>query len=241
MSETEEDPAGPTASWMLRAANRSPGGPTARLRAIERAQGIVDAARRLIDVKGSEFTTHQLVREAGIAIQTLYKYFASKDDVILAALEDMVVASCVQMEEAGAAFPDPVERLRFYVSTVVSSLDPKGTPGAGRFIAAEHWRLVQLYPEEVATATRSVADILARQLHAAERAGLLAPADIEYSAWLGNQLLLSVYHNYTFAKDHEPPEIIAEKVWLFLLGAWGGRPAVQTAPGVTTNGVATPS
>jgi TetR/AcrR family transcriptional regulator len=247
VAETEEDLDRPAASWVLRAANRSPGGPTARLRAIERAQAIVDAARRLIDVKGSEFTTHQLVREAGIAIQTLYKYFASKDDVILAALEDMVVASCVQMEEAGASFPDPVERLRFYVFNVISSLDPKGTPGAGRFIAAEHWRLVQLYPEEVATATRPVAEILARQLRAAEQAGLLAPADIDYGAWLGNQLLLSVYHNYTFAKDHEPAELIAEKVWLFLLGAWGGGPVARPpepssaeAPRAPANGVATP-
>ena len=244
MSEIAEDLDRPAASWVLRAANRSPGGPTARLRAIERAQAIVDAARRLIDVKGSEFTTHQLVREAGIAIQTLYKYFASKDDVILAALEDMVVESCVQMEERGAAFPDPVERLRFYVYNVVSSLDPKGAPGSGRFIAAEHWRLVQLYPDEVATATQSVAEILARQLHAAEQAGLLAPADIEYGAWLGNKLLLSVYHHYTFAKDHEPPEIIAEKVWMFLLGAWGGRPLVHPTPSsevpsATASGVAT--
>jgi AcrR family transcriptional regulator len=224
VSETGHERTRPASSWALRAANRAPGTATARRRAIDRAQGIVDAARRLIDLKGAEFTTHQLVREAGVAIQTLYKHFESKDAVILAALEDMVVENSHRMEEVGAEFPDPVERLRFYVFTVICSLHPD-VPNSGRFLAAEHWRLFQLYPDEVATATRSVAEILARQLRAAEAAGLLAPADIDYGAWLGNQLLLSVYHHHTFAKSDEAPDAIAERVWSFLLGAWGGRPA----------------
>jgi TetR/AcrR family transcriptional regulator len=214
----------PMSSWAQRAVNRAPGVRTAPRPAIDRAQLIVDAARRLIDDKGAEFTTHQLVQEAGVAIQTLYKHFASKDAVILAALEDMVVENSHRMEEIGARFADPVERLRFYVYTVVESLHPD-VGNSGRFIAAEHWRLFQLYPDEVTTATRSVAEILARQLRAAQEAGLLAPADVDYGAWLGNQLLLSVYHHYTFAKTQEPSDAIAERVWLFLLGAWGGRPA----------------
>ena len=39
-------------------------------------------------VKGPNFTTQELVKEAGIALQTFYRYFGSKDHLHLAVIED---------------------------------------------------------------------------------------------------------------------------------------------------------
>ena len=43
------------------------------------SKSIIDAARRLVRVKGDAFTTEELARESGIALQTFYNYFSSKD------------------------------------------------------------------------------------------------------------------------------------------------------------------
>jgi AcrR family transcriptional regulator len=65
-----------------------------RTRGVEQARSIVQAARRLIEVKGPAFTTHELVREAGIALQTFYRYFPGKDHLLLAVIEDIIDESC---------------------------------------------------------------------------------------------------------------------------------------------------
>jgi AcrR family transcriptional regulator len=210
-------------AWIERAADRAPSVQNSRLRSMQRAQQIVDAARTLITTQGSDFTTHQLVKEAGIAVQTLYKHFAGKDQVVLAVLEDMIAESVQQMEGAGAGIADPVERLRFYVSTILGSLGSQDNR-VGRFIATEHWRLVALYPDEVGRATQPVADLFQRALVDAQAAGLLDPPDAAYDAWLANELIRTVFHHYQFASTGESAEVVAERVWRFCLGAWGGRP-----------------
>jgi TetR/AcrR family transcriptional regulator len=45
-------------------------------------QGIIDAARRLIIAQGSSFTTQDLIKEAGVALQTFYRHFAGKDQLL---------------------------------------------------------------------------------------------------------------------------------------------------------------
>jgi TetR/AcrR family transcriptional regulator len=220
-------------SWVARAADRAPSVQNSRLRSMQRAQQIVDAARRLIEA-GGDFTTHQLVREAGIAIQTLYKHFASKDEVMVAVLEDVIGQSVDQLRERGAAIRDPVERLRFYVFSIIGSLDGQ----SNRFIPAEHWRLVQLYPDEVEHARQPVADLFHAALREARDQGLLAPADAEHAAAMTNQLLLAEYHAHAFARSRASTEVIATKLWAFLLPAYGGQvpraerlqPAADPAP-----------
>ncbi|SEO82438.1 TetR/AcrR family transcriptional regulator [Trujillonella endophytica] len=226
----QDEPAGPatdadeaTPAWITRAADRAPSVQNSRMRSMRRAQQIVDAARHLITTQGSDFTTHMLVKEAGIAVQTLYKHFAGKDQVVLAVLEDMIAETVQQLEVASAEIADPVERLRFYVTTILGSLGTQDSR-VGRFITTEHWRLVALYPEEIGRATQPVADLFQRALREGEDAGLLHPSDAAYDAWLTNELIRTVFHHYQFASTGEPADVVAERVWRFCLGAWGGRP-----------------
>ena len=210
---------GQPSSWVTRAADRAPSVQNSRLRSMARAQQIVDAARRLVTSEEGDFTTHQLVREAGIAIQTLYKHFPSKDHVMLAVLEDLISEASERLQGAGDAIGDPVERLRFYVFSVMSGLDR----AHNRFIPTEHWRLVQLYPDEVDRARQPIADLFTKALQDAAQQELVAPADVEEAAWFTNQLLLSTFHHHAFATTREPSDVIAARLWAFLLNAYGGR------------------
>jgi AcrR family transcriptional regulator len=221
----------PTPSWALRAAEQSPSVQRSRVRSVQRAHQIVQAARRLVATKGSSFTTQDLVKEAGIAVQTFYKHFAGKDQVILAVIEDLVLDTCTDLQQRARELPDPVARLRFYITSVVRSVGvhTHGDPGP-RFITTEHWRLHRLHPEELAHATRPFTDLLLPEIHAAMQAGLLDPPDPQYDAWLVNQLVIAVFHHYEYATFDESPEQIADRLWRFCFAALGGSAAGASRP-----------
>jgi AcrR family transcriptional regulator len=213
----------PVVSWAERAADRSPAVARSRSRSMQQMKIIVAAARRLIQHKGTSFTTQELVREAGVALQTFYRHFPGKDQLLLAVIEDMITEEAARYEEAARDMPDPVARLRHHIMAALSSLGAGGNEATGpRFITAEHWRLHQLFPQEMAHATQPFADLVARELRAAEEAGLLAPTDVERDAALVAKLVMSVYHHYAFATIEGPPEAIGEHVWTFCLGGLGG-------------------
>src|SRR5438477_13061831 len=109
-------------SWAERTADRSPAVQRSRARQIEQAQAIVTAERRLIAERGERFTTQELVKEAGVALQTFYRLFAGKDQLLLAVFEDMIAESCEQFEDAARELPDPIARLRFCVTVALQSL-----------------------------------------------------------------------------------------------------------------------
>ena len=124
--EEAADATGSSASWAERAADRAPLVRRSRDRGVQQAKSIVEAAQRLIAVNNTSFTMQQLLKEAGIALQTFYRYFEGKDQLLLAVIENMVEESCIEFKERARDLPDPVARLRSYITSVVTSLDPKG-------------------------------------------------------------------------------------------------------------------
>ncbi len=230
MKHSDDVPDLPTSSWAERAVEQSVSVQRSRVRSVQRAHQIVQAARRLTAVKGSDFTTQELVKEAGVAIQTFYKYFSSKDQVLLAVIEDLVADTCTDLKQRGRDLPDPVARLRFYVTSVVPVAAGEAQPDAGaRFITTEHWRLHRLYPQELAQATRPFTDLVEPEIRAAMQEGLLAPPDPAYDAWLVTQLLIAVFHHYEYARAADSQELIAERLWRFFYGALGGPVAAAQA------------
>ncbi len=116
-----------------RVADGSPAAQRSRARRVEQAQLIVDAGRRLIVERGDRFTTQELVKEAGVALQTFYRLFAGKDQLLLAVFEDLIAESCALYEAAALELPDPVTRLRFYVTEALRTLgegDAAVAPGS---------------------------------------------------------------------------------------------------------------
>ena len=213
----------PRDTWAERVADRSPSVQRSKERSVEQARSIVAAAVRLIESKGPSFTTQELIKEAGIALQTFYRYFPSKDALLLAVIEDVIDENCAAFREQARALSDPVERLRFYVATTVQALDAPGSRPS--FMTSEHFRLQTLYPAEVSRATQHYTDLLVEQIREAMAAGRLRPRDPEYSAWLITQLTMAVFHHYDCAGVDEPTEVIARRVWDFCLTALGGSPA----------------
>ncbi len=215
-------------TWAERAADRSPVVQRTRSRGVQQAKAIVEAARRLIGVKGPTFTTQELVKEAGIALQTFYRYFPGKDQLLLAVIEDIIDEACRDYRKRARRVADPVERLRLYV---VYAIRGAGTNGTGpSFVTTEHWRLQTMYPEEVSRATRPFTELLLADIREAVATGELKPSDPESSAWFITQLVMAVFHHYDSAGLDEPADRVAQRLWAFCLAALGGQAAQVASP-----------
>ncbi|HUC04268.1 MAG TPA: TetR/AcrR family transcriptional regulator [Acidimicrobiales bacterium] len=209
-------------SWVERAVDRSPMVQRSRDRGIAQAHVIVRAARQLIAREGSSFTTQELVKEAGVALQTFYRYFASKDQLLLAVFEDMISEFCAALGEQAAAMSDPVERLRHYVTIAVGAQSRAGGDSAGpRFITSEHWRLQQEHPEEIAVAIAPYTELLVTEIEHAVASGALHTDDPRGAAWMITQLVMAVFHHYAFAPAGGTGEDVAEGLWRFCLTGLG--------------------
>jgi TetR/AcrR family transcriptional regulator len=210
-----------SSSWAEeRAAGRSAAVQRSRARIANQVRAMLDAALRLIREKGDAFTTQELVKEAGVALQTFYRYFASKDELLLAVLADAMADACARWSAAANELSDPVARLRFYVTAIIDVLDDEaGDGGTARFVVSTHWRLHRIFPEELAAAEKPLVDLLLTEVNGGVEAGLLAPASSEWAAWFIAELVRSVFHYYAYA----PREAgVKEHLWDFCLAALGG-------------------
>jgi TetR/AcrR family transcriptional regulator len=211
-------------SWVERAVERSAAVQRSRLRIAAQVRQMLDAATALIAVKGDEFTTQELAAEAGVALQTFYRYFASKDELLLAVVGDAMIDACERWAEAGRELPDPLARLHFYIMSTLERLSGDTHNAAmSRFVVSTRWRLHKQFPKELAEAERPFVDLVRGEVNAAIEAGLLNPPDPEWDAWFVTELVRSVYHYYAFAPhEDEEIELVKERMWRFCLTALGG-------------------
>ena len=220
----------PAVSWVDRAVERSAAVQRSRVRIAAQVRQMLDAARRLIAIKGDTFTTQELVAEAGVALQTFYRYFATKDDLLLAVIGDAMTEACDQLLRETADIPDPMVRLRYYVMSTLERLDGDGNRAAmSRFVVSTRWRLHRHVPEELAEAERPFVDLLRNEVAAAADAGLLNLPDTEWAPCFIAELVRSVYHYFAFVSHADGElDMVNERLWQFCLAGLGGT--VTSAP-----------
>jgi len=202
--------------------DRAPIVQRSRVRSARQQKAIVDAARRLVELKGGGFTTQELIAEAGIALQTFYRYFAGKDELLLAVFEDLLGESAVLLEEQARDIDDPAARLRFYVTWMLRSVVPRQDGGPAQFVTSEHWRLHQMFPDDVARITQPITALFERELRAATEQGRLHSSDPARDAWFTMRLVMSVFHHYAYVTTDEHVATVADDLWAFCLAAYHG-------------------
>ncbi|MGW4477638.1 TetR/AcrR family transcriptional regulator [Rhodococcus triatomae] len=194
-----------------------------RSRIENQVRAILDAAHRLIEVKGDTFKTQELAKEAGVALQTFYRYFSSKDELLLAVIGDGMNDACRQWARVAAELPDPVQRLHFYVTSALGGLNAPPRHGAlAQFVVSVHWQLHRVFPKELAAAEKPFVDLIEKEIRAATAEGTLASSDPVADAWLVAELVRSVYHHYAYVPAEDDAR---EKVWQFCFRAIGGSVA----------------
>jgi len=186
---------------------------------------ILDAAQRLLHARGDDgFTIQQLVDEAGVALQTFYRHFGGKDELLLALLERSVAEFCAEWRRATASVDDPIERLRRFVTGPLRLLRGGNNTDA-RAITHEHFRLYQLYPAEVSHATSAFAALVLESLEDAHARGLATSPDPGRDAWMITELVMTTFHHYAFADLGSDADAVIDHLWHFCRNAIGATGA----------------
>lgn len=190
-----------------------------------KAEVLIQAAHRLVVEHGEHFTTQDLIREADVGLQTLYRNFGGKDQLLVAVMADLIEAQCELLRQRAAVLDDPVDRLRTYVEDVLGllSANPEGRVTA-QFLSSQRWRLHQSFPEDVAAAMRPFAALIQRELELGNASGSLASPSPADDAVLISRLVMASFHHHLFAVEEDEAQEAAGRVWRFCLAAVGGRP-----------------
>jgi TetR/AcrR family transcriptional regulator len=189
-----------------------------RARNVDLDEQIIAAAHRLLYGGAEGFTIQQLVEEAGVALQTFYRYFPSKDQLLLAVLERYIRESCEVIEAAARDYDNPVDRLHFYVTWPLGLLRA-GNSAEAKVTTREHYRLHQIDPDAVAHATSAYTRLISDALQDTKASGVLHPADCARAAWLVTQLVMATFHYYAFAELGPDADAEIESLWRFCLAA----------------------
>lgn len=209
-------------TWETRAMERS------LRRAQERASGrqlsspraIVTAARELLhETSGWDFTVKQVSERAGVALQTLYRHFETKDDLLLAVLEESHAVGAEAMAKVAEGVDDPLERVRALVTARLTLIKSSKDVRRNGATVREHARLAQIFPAEVEASRALQVGLIVSALEAAQDAGVLHPVDPELDAKLVLHLAAYFYDKLALEMADYDADEAADYLWQFCYAA----------------------
>lgn len=165
---------------------------------------IMEAARELLLTRSEGFTMEELVREAGVGLPTVYRHFGSKDDLMVAVLDDLIAESAREYEAAVSALADPLERLEAILRAMLATLSFEAV---ARYARSEFLRLQQTRPGQMVQVVEPVVQLIQRTIGEAEAKGLIAPQDPRRDAELIAEMAITQYHRHAGSTEWTPHQI----------------------------------
>lgn len=211
---TESPRAETSPAWERRALERSLA--AARDRSSLRARRLVDAARALTaESRSSGFTVADVAAGAGISLRSFYRHFSSKDDLLLALLEEEAQLGARLLEETLTSGAGPLERLRGYVVGLVGFVAAES--GYASLLVREQLALGERHSPEMRAALAPLVDLLDVELAAAAAAGDIRPVDRHDTIIVFSLILSHVHATILFTPGQDMTKA-AERLWDFALG-----------------------
>ena len=199
---------------------------SARVRAHARSDRFVAAATELLQERGTaEFTVQDVVERSKMSIRTFYKYFASKENLLVAVSETVVAREAVprlriRIEE----HRDPLLRLRAFVEALVEFTTETTRPVA-RMLTSQHHRLAERRPADLERAMKPQFDLLVELIEDIARTRpLRSNLTVETAARLTHCLVLSALHGRVLGSGGAS-DIPARTIWQFCIAGMGAAPA----------------
>jgi TetR/AcrR family transcriptional regulator len=187
------------------------------------AERIVRAARELYyETGGRPFTIQQLASRAGVALRTFYRYFDSKDALLLAVLDDVLNRNTQILMRASARQPRPLLRLWEAIAAPLERARSPRSQAYAALVAREELRLSITHPEEVERAQAPGRCFLAELIDQAIAAGDLPPrANTLQDAAMIVDLVRSQFQRLALGVATDEPEQLAQRTFRFCLAALG--------------------
>jgi len=218
---TEGD--GVKGGWRRRALERSPELRRSEARVAGQTDRLVVAARELYgQAPRQEFTVQQLSEKAGVSVQTFYRYFPTKDDLMLAVLDRSVQDSVESLERRYGALPDVVERLR---GCTVQGLRYGFQIRKDAFLwnmNAEQLRLARIFPAEIEEIARMYEALLERCISDGVARDAFKPSmEVKAAAAIISVLIAGIYHDIGTPATAERIEVLLDSAWVVIRSVVG--------------------
>jgi AcrR family transcriptional regulator len=194
---------------------------SAHARAHSRSDRFVAAATRLLQEKGNtDFTVQDVVDRSKMSIRTFYKYFASKEDLLVAVYQTVVAREAVpRLRKRIEKVRDPMLRLRAYVEGLVE-LTAKTGP-VGRMLINYQNRLAESRPADLATAMKPQFELLVELISDIARTRpLRRDLTVETAARLTHYTVLAAAHGRALGSEGAL-DIPARTIWQFCVSGMG--------------------
>jgi len=194
---------------------------SARARAHARSDRFVAAAVRLWQEKGNaDFTVQDVVDRSKMSIRTFYKYFGSKEDLLVAVYETVIAREAVpRLRKRIEKFKDPLLRLKAYIEGLVE-LTAKSGPG-GRSLVHYQNRLAESRSADLANAMKPQFELLVELISDIARTRpLRRDLTVELAARLTHYTVLSAAHGRVLGSEGAA-DIPAETIWQFCVSGLG--------------------
>jgi AcrR family transcriptional regulator len=187
------------ADWHRRVVGRSLR--TARKRSIDRGSSLIRAAATLLERSGGDgFTVQDVADEAGQSLRTLYQYFESKDDLLLAVFEEAMRTYASMITESITELSDPLDRLAGAIIAAVRMPEVSGT-GVARGLARLRLKLGAVEPELVARSQEPVTALLRDLVVAADASGQVRVSDPDEATYVVFALSATYITSLTLGND----------------------------------------
>jgi AcrR family transcriptional regulator len=221
MTRAEPDEVNETdqADWHRRVLDRSL--QKASQRSIDRGSSLIRAAATLLERSNGEgLTVQEVADEAGQSLRTLYQYFESKDDLLLAVFEEAMRTYARSIRNALVDLSDPLERLGG--GTIASLRMPEfSDTGVDRGLARLRLKLGEVEPDLVARSQEPVTAVMRELVGAAADAGQIQTSDPGEAAYLILALKSSYITSQTLGNDFGVPFPTVSTLTAFCLRGLG--------------------
>jgi TetR/AcrR family transcriptional regulator len=187
---------------------------------------LIRAGQALVLEGEGQFTVRQLADRAGVALQTFYRHFGSKDELLLAVLEENVEDGAAEMEAIAAREADPVEQLRVVIQLPILMTTEPEVYRRLRFHARERLRLSELDPAESELAFAPYRRLVEDHLRLVDRVA----ADPARDADLVMRLVVAYAHAIGIGALPWSADECADHLWEFCRAALWRTPESVAEP-----------
>jgi AcrR family transcriptional regulator len=185
--------------WKDRVVERSLGKATQR--SLDRGHAFISSALVLLDrSNGDGFKVEDVAEEAGESVRCFYRHFASKDDLLLAVLEEAMERYAASITAVVEPFEDPFDRLAAGLFGAVR-LPHRNKPGVNVGLSRLHLKLAEVNPSKVGEARRPVSALMRSLVEDAARAGVVDSVAPEAAAYIVMALTATHVLNETLGNE----------------------------------------